>query len=64
MDVADLAEEPGRQLGTDAEQLQRAGVGLGDGSLDAHLYRGDALLQLPDVGHELAGEFLEASGRP
>ena len=34
-DVADLAKEPGRQHGTDPEQLQQAGVGPSEGGLDA-----------------------------
>jgi hypothetical protein len=56
-DVADLAEERGRQHRTDAEQLDQAGVGLGDGGLDACLHGGDLLLQLADVRDELGGQL-------
>jgi hypothetical protein len=44
--------------GPTPEQLGQAGVGLGDRRLDAGLDRGDPLLQLADVGHELAGKLL------
>jgi hypothetical protein len=53
-DVADLAQEPGRQHRPHPEQLDQAGVGLGDRGLDADLDGGDGLLQLADVGDQLA----------
>jgi hypothetical protein len=61
-DVADLAEEGGRQHRPHPEQLQQAGVGLGNGGLDPRLDRGDPLFQLADVGEELGGR-LPASDR-
>jgi hypothetical protein len=62
-DVADLAEEGGGQHRPDPEQLQQAGVGLDDRRLDAHLDRGDPLLQVMDVGDELAGELVASDRR-
>jgi hypothetical protein len=56
-DIADLTEEPGRQHRPDPEQPEQAGVGLSDRGLDAGLDRGDPLLQLADVGHELGGQL-------
>jgi hypothetical protein len=56
-DVADLAEEGGGQHRPDAEQPDQAGVGLGNRRLDARLDRGDPLLQVTDVGDELAGQL-------
>jgi hypothetical protein len=55
--LPDLAEEGGGQPRPDPEQLQQAGVGLSHGSLDARLDGGDPLLQLVDVGDELAGQL-------
>jgi hypothetical protein len=55
--VADLAQERGGQHRPDAEQLQQAGLRLGDGGLDARLHGGDPLLQLADVGDEFCGQL-------
>jgi hypothetical protein len=55
-DVTDLAQERGRQHQPDPEQLQQAGVGLGDGGLDAGLDGGDPLLQLADIGDQASGQ--------
>jgi hypothetical protein len=56
-DVADLTQERGRQHRPDAEQLDQAGLGLGNRGLDAGLDGGDSLLQLEGVGHELGGQL-------
>jgi hypothetical protein len=59
-DVTDLAQERGRQHRPDPEQLQQAGVGLGDGGLDAGLDGGDPLLQLADIGDQASGQRVTA----
>ena len=56
-DVADLALEGGGQHRPHAEQLQQAGVGLGNRGLDARVDGGDALVQLADVGDEVGGQL-------
>ena len=61
-DVADLAQEGGGHDRSHAEQLDQAGVGLGNRGLDAGLHGGDALLQLVDVGHELGGQLPAVDG--
>jgi hypothetical protein len=56
-DIANLTQEGGGQHRPDPEQLQQAGVGLGDRGLDPRLHGGDALLQLAGVGHEFGGQL-------
>jgi hypothetical protein len=56
-DVADLTQKRGCQHRSHPEQLNQAGVGVGDRCLDPGLDGGDPLLQLTDVGHELGGQL-------
>ena len=56
-DVADLAEERGRQHRPHAEQLDQAGVGLGNRGLDARLDGGDALLQMTHIGDQVSRQL-------
>jgi hypothetical protein len=56
-DFTGLTQERGRQHGPHAEQLDQAGVGLGNRRLDARLAGGDALVQLAHVGDEVGGQL-------
>src|SRR4029450_3305204 len=47
----------GGQHRPDPEQLDQGRVGLGNRGLDARLHRGDPLLQLAHVGHEVDGKL-------
>jgi hypothetical protein len=56
-DFTDVTQARGRQHRPHAEQLDQAGVGLGNRHLDARLDGGDALVQLAHVGDEVGGQL-------
>jgi hypothetical protein len=56
-DVADLSQQFGGQHWADPEQLQQAGLGLGDGGLDARLHCGDPPVQAAHVANQLSSKL-------
>jgi hypothetical protein len=63
MHVADLGHKDGRQHRPHPEQLDQAGVGLGDHGLDAPLDCCDSLIQATHVGDQVSGQLVAGDRR-